>query len=259
MTDITGADPVVTPAGQEKSVRWLRIWSSFPRDWWSFLKSPRSFLLRQDLTRSQTLKRALKYLLLGTGGAIAFSAVNLKFSLYATSEASKKLFEGRVLANVLVQSCILSAFLSHFIARVLRGTGKLSSSCIAYSFAYSFIWPTLVLALIAVGWFLRLFTGQKYAAIPPFDVEIGTLLPTTRNILVVAVCATLLLWLGGWVLYCYGCTVQIVHKLSVARSLVVVALTTGTIILFERPLAAVMYAIAETLDPLLEWIEKLLV
>lgn len=259
MINTTEPGRSATPANQNKVPKWLRIWSTFPRDWWAFLKGPRSFLMRQDLTRPQTLKRATKYLLLGTGGAIAFSAVNLKFSQYAASEASKRLFEGRVLANVLVQGCIVFALLSHLTARLFRGNGKLSDSYVGYSFVYSFVWPTSVLALIALGWFLRLSTGLKYAAVPPFDVDIGTLLPTTRNILVDAVCITLMLWICGWILYCYGCTMQVVHRLSAVRSFIVVAVVTGTFVIFERPLVTVMYAIAETLDPVFEWLEKLLV
>src|SRR5579859_6256773 len=216
MSNLNGDRLAAAPA--KKIPRWLRIWSTFPKDWWDFLKGPRSFLMRQDLTKSQTLQRATKYLLLGTGGGIAFSAVNLKFSQYATSEASKKLFEGRVLANVLVQGCIVFAMLLHIVARLFRGKGNLSDSYVTYSFVYSFVWPTTVLLMIALGWFLRLSTGMDYAAIPPFDLETGRLLPTTSNILVVSVCAAFMLWICGWLFYCYGCTVQVVHRLPVLRS-----------------------------------------
>jgi hypothetical protein len=235
-----------------------RFWSRFPGDWWSYIWAPRSFLSSRDLTAKDVARDATKYLFLGLGGAIAFSAVNLKFSPYATSEASKKFFEGRILTNMLAQGCIITVLLSHLIARILKGRGTLRETYCAFSFTYGFIWPTMSLMLIAIGWFVRLSTGLEWSALPPFDVPVdGSIERTTGNILIVALVATIYLWMIGYMFYCYACAIWASHKFGPARCGLVVVLTIGTVMLFESQLAAVAYKIATTLDPIIEWVLKL--
>jgi hypothetical protein len=233
-------------------------WSTFPRDWWRYLRGPGSFFATQDLMTKETWKRATKYLFLGLGGGVAFSAVNLKFSSYVTDEASKKLFQGKILTHALALGCILTALLSHLIARLMGGRGKFRETYSSFAFTYGFIWLSTALVLIAMGWFVRLSTGLDWTALPPFDVPLsGSLERTPANILIVTVVCTTLLWVLFYTLYCYACAVSASHRLNFVRSSAVVIVVIGSIMFFEAPLVAIAYKLAETLDPIVDWVWKL--
>src|SRR5438128_1180698 len=100
----------------------MAAWSTFPRDWWRFVRAPGAFLASTELTTTKALKHATKYLLLGVGGVIAFSKVNLKFSPDSADESSRKIFEGNALVYSVALGCLVTIAVAHLVARAFRGS-----------------------------------------------------------------------------------------------------------------------------------------
>jgi hypothetical protein len=232
--------------------------SRFPREWWLYLRGPGKFLAAKDLTSKGTTTQATKYLLVGIAGMIAFSAVNLKFSSYSESETSKKFFEGTVLTNAVAVNSILIALLSHLLARLVGGRGTIRQTYASFSFMYAFVWPGAAIMLIGIARLFQLLTGIRWSALPPFDVPIeGVLATTPGNILIVALLGTLLLWSIGYLLYCYGCAIQAAHNVGKTRCIAVVMVTLIVVTVFSSPVTRVVYKFTEAVNPLVEWLLKI--
>ncbi len=222
-------------------------------DWWAYLRGPGTFLASQRLGAAETFTRSTKILAAGIAAVVALAAVNLKFSPYVTDEHARELITGKTTGIAMVLGCVCYAAIVHGVALLLKGSGNWRQTYVSFAFTLGFLWPVSALVLILNALFVRLMTGLPWTALPPFDVSSGGALERTAgNILTVAVCATVLLWLVGFLLYCYGCAVWIAHRLSVAR--IVVALVVALIAVNLKPVPIVLYWIAEHFEPVLSWI-----
>jgi hypothetical protein len=225
----------------------------------SYFQGPWSFLSSQDLSGNEAVKKAVKTMALGAAGVIALSAVNLKLSPLGSDEKVGKLFEGTRTTTALVLGSVFDVALVHLIARLLRGLGRWRQTFVSFALTLGFTWPAAALALIILAWLSRLLTGLAWTALPPFDVElVGAAIENTLgNVLIVAALATLYVWVLGYLLYCYASAIRVAQQLTALRTGIALAIL-GSVDLFVSPIPRAMYGLAGIVDPLVQWLIKLL-
>ena len=220
--------------------------------WWSYLRGPKSFLSAQDLSGRKTTSRSVKVLGAGVAAVVALSAFNLKFSPDMATPANKELFAGRTVTTGLLLGSLAMAVAAHLAAKALQGAGGWRQTCVAFFFTLGYLWPVSAAVLILIAWFMRLATGLPYTALPPFDVPVGGVLERTFwNIAAVAAAVTAMLWLVGFLLYCYACAIRVAHGLGWVRAVVAIAIAVA--VLNIPPIARAIVWAAEKFEPLISW------
>src|SRR5579863_1852129 len=140
----------------------------YPLDFWSFVTGPYAFLTAQNLTSAKTIERSVAAYLLGVGGVVAFSAVNMKLAGYDTP-VNKQFFEGTQLITAMLVMESFVVVLAYLMARILRGKGSLAETLVAFGFALGFTWPPLALGGILVGRTVNAVFGTSDVDLPPFS------------------------------------------------------------------------------------------
>lgn len=232
----------------------IREYLKYPRDLWQYLRGPGAFFATLDLNSTHQIFRSLKHLSVGLGGTVAFSGVNLKLSDFPADEGTKKLFEGSVLANAMLLSCLVSILIAHFLSWAFRGKGKLRRTFVTFAYTYAFTWPIMAVVMISMGWYMRFTLGVPWTELPPFSVSQRIHIEWTfGNVLIVAVPVTVYLWMIVLLAYAYVRAVMDSHEVGVCRALAVAACNIVTLELIGVPLGAVAHKIASVLDPILRW------
>lgn len=233
--------------------------------WWQYLRGPGRYLSPLDLGTKSNAKLARKNLVLGLLGVIAMSAVNVRIARSVIAEEVKAAFDGRVLAYVLLQGCILFVVLTHVVLRATAlakwttRTGGVRQAATAFALSYGYLWPSSTLALILIAWVIRWTLGLDWTALPPFiGVTRGTTEASFATALFGGLAAALYCWLIGWVAYCYVRTTMRVYAVRWWWALGVVAVVVTALYFATDLLAPVLLGIAQILDPLISWFLRIL-
>jgi len=231
----------------------------YPRDWWQYVRGPGAFFASVDLDGTDEIVRSAKHLGLGLAGTVAFSAVNLKLSGISGAEDTAKLLQGSVLAHTLFLGCLVSILIAHLLSWVCRGEGKPRRTFVAFAYTYAFVWPTLSLAMILIGWYIQLTLGVPWVELPPLGVSQSIRIERTfGNLLLAAVPVTALIWMIVFVGYGYVRAVMTAQKMGPVRACLVAGGNILVLRLIQDPLSSTAHKVALILDPLIGWLFKLL-
>jgi hypothetical protein len=231
---------------------------SYPRDWFAFIRTPYRFLIQVAPDRRADQKRAVEYFFLGLTGAVALSALNLSLSQWQSAENLAALKSETVNMGLLMGGAIV-AVIGGFLSRLMGGNGSLRDTMVVFGFALGFLWPTMSAALILLSRAGSVALGFDWTALPPYDTPIrGSVSHTVSNIALGSFFAALLIWAGGYSLYCYAAAFRAAQGVGLWRALAASMLAIAAADALNPWTLAVAGAIGQRFGPVIEWLLKVL-
>lgn len=231
---------------------------SYPGDWFAFVVGPYRFLNEIAPDSRIDQKRAVEYFFLGLTGAIAFSALNLSFSGWQSTENLAALKSETVNVGLLMGGATIAIF-GAVLSRLMGGRGGLRDTLVTFGFTLGFLWPMTAAALIIISRAASATLGFDWTALPPYDTAIrGYASPTVSNIAWGAFFGALLIWAAGYILYCYAAAFRASQRVGPWRALTAASLAVVATELLNPWLVALAHAIGEKFGPLIEWLLRIL-